>query len=211
MLTTTIDLTDEELVARCKKELPNNTRSYEVLVQRHMNRVYSLVYRVVCDKEEAEDISQEVFIKVYNNLKKFEEQAAFSTWLYRIATNTALDALDKTKRRPQKAPPVKASEGQEEINLLEMQAGPRQERPEEAAEQAELRECISRVLKKLDKEQARMLMLRDFEDLSYDEIARSLGLGLSAVKMRIHRARLSFQDIFGQFCGKVHLNFSSKD
>src|SRR5579872_6987374 len=91
-------LSDEELVMRCKAELPTNTRSYELLVQRHMNRVYSIVYRVVQNKEEAEDISQEVFVKVYNGIKKFEQQASFSSWLYRIATNSALDALDRSKR-----------------------------------------------------------------------------------------------------------------
>lgn len=96
-------ITDEDLIARCKLELPGDTRSFELLVQRHVNRVYSLSYRVVGNKEEAEDVTQEVFTKVYNNLRKFEQQAAFSTWLYRVATNSALDALDKTKRRPKNA------------------------------------------------------------------------------------------------------------
>ncbi|MDQ6643692.1 MAG: sigma-70 family RNA polymerase sigma factor, partial [Chloroflexota bacterium] len=93
-----VTLSDQELVARCKKELPGNTRSYEELVQRHMTHVHSIVYRIVNHKEEAEDITQEVFVKVYHSLKKFEQQAAFSSWLYRIATNSALDALDKTRR-----------------------------------------------------------------------------------------------------------------
>src|SRR5947209_18161189 len=96
-------LTDEDLVARCKTELPHDTRSYEMLVRRHMNRVYSQVYQVVSNKEEAEDITQEVFVKVYHGLHKFEQQASFSSWLYRIATNTTLDALDKIKRRPKTA------------------------------------------------------------------------------------------------------------
>ncbi len=206
-----LNLSDEELVVRCKTELPGDTRSYEMLVQRHMNRVYSLVFRVVCNKEEAEDITQEVFVKVYNNLKKYEQQAAFSTWLYRIATNSALDALDKTKRRPQKAAPIKnADNAQEETDLLTLQpsstAG-----PEDSAIQSELRECISRVLKKIEREQARLLVMRDFDDLSYDEIAKLLGAGLSAVKMRIHRSRLAFQEVFNQFCGRIYLTSSPVD
>ena len=99
-------LTDEELVARCRRELPSNTRSYEELVQRHMHRVYSIVYRVVQNREEAEDIAQEVFVKVFHNIKKFEEQAAFSSWVYRIATNSALDALDKTRRHRKNIVPL---------------------------------------------------------------------------------------------------------
>src|ERR687883_670469 len=106
MVTFADAMTDEELVARCKRELPQNTRSYEILVQRHMNRVYSIVYRIVCNKEEAEDITQEVFVKVYHGLKKFEQQASFSSWLYRIATNSALDALDKTKRYSKNVAPL---------------------------------------------------------------------------------------------------------
>jgi RNA polymerase sigma-70 factor (ECF subfamily) len=203
-----LNLSDEELVERCKTELPHDTRSYELLVQRHMNRVYSLVYRMVCNKEEAEDLTQEVFIKVFNNLKKYEQQAAFSTWLYRIATNTALDGLDKAKRRPQAAAPIKGRDrAEEETDLLSLQPSS-DEGPEDSLIKAELRECISRVLKKLDKEQARMLVLRDFNDLSYDEISKALGAGLSAVKMRIHRSRLAFQEVFNQFCGKVYLAFT---
>ena len=65
------------------------------------------------------------------------------------------------------------------------------------------------MLKKLNREQARLLIMRDFDDLSYDEIANALEAGLSAVKMRIHRARLAFQEIFSQFCGRTHLAFST--
>lgn len=200
-------LSDEELVMRCKAELPTNTRSYEILVQRHMNKVYSIVYRVVYNREEAEDITQEVFVKVYNGIKKFEQQASFSSWLYRIATNSALDALDKMKRQSSNVLSFsnrgKKQDEEEEVDPLSHHASPKAG-PEEKSIQRELRECIHRVLKKLDREQARILVLRDFEDMSYDEIATLLTSSLSAVKMRIHRARLVFQDMFGQFCGSVY-------
>ena len=205
-------LTDEELVARCKAELPGNTRSYEELVNRHMNRVYSLVYRVVANKEEAEDITQDIFIKVYNNLNKFEQQASFSSWLYRVATNSTLDALDKIKRRPQAVTAdnsSKASGTQEETDPVHQQPST-EPGPEESIIQAELRECIKQVLKKLDREQTQALVLRDFDDLSYDEISKILGVSLSTVKMRIHRARLAFQEVFSQICSVYLDYFSSK-
>lgn len=204
-------LTDEELVRRCKMELPGNTQSYELLMQRYMNRVYGLVYRVVLNKEEAEDITQEVFMKVYNHIKKFEQQASFSSWLYRVATNSALDALDKMKRRPQSATFTKSNQparNEEETDPPYFQS-PSKAGPEERVIQAELRECIRRVLEKLDREQAQVLIMRDFDDLSYDEIAKALEASLSAIKMRIHRARLAFQKIFNQFCGSIYLNFSA--
>lgn len=203
--------TDEELVARCKAELPGNTRSYELLVQRYLSRVYGITYRVVGNKEEAEDITQEVFIKVYHGLKKFEQQASFSTWIYRIATNTALDSLDKMERRPKihfrlfSSKNDSQESGQSGPDLLAAS----ETEPEEAAQQSELRECIKNVLKKLDREQARLLLLRDFDDRSYEEIARLLEAGLSAVKMRIHRARLAFQHLFSQICGSIHLSYSA--
>ena len=202
-------LTDEELVARCKSELPRDTRSYEMLVRRHMNRVYNQVYQVVSNNEEAEDITQEVFVKVYNGLRKFEQQASFSSWLYRITTNTTLDALDKIKRRPKSVHAGnsgKTNEHDEEYDPLGSQAAS-VAGPEESVMQAELRECIRRVLKKLDHDQARLLVMRDLNDVSYDDIAKALSASLSAVKMRIHRARLAFQQIFNQFCGR-YVNFS---
>lgn len=207
MVTSIDTITDEELVVRCKRELPGNTHSYELLVQRHMNRVYSIVYRIVCNKEEAEDITQDVFVKIYHGLKKFEQQASFSSWVYRIATNSALDSLDKIKRQQKhtastlNTAPNGKNEESDPLHLHpSFEAG-----PEESSIQKELRECISQIIRQLDRQQARLLILRDFDDLSYDEIATLLKVGLSAVKMRIHRARLAFQELFSQTCGRGYL------
>lgn len=202
-------LTDEELVTRCKAELPYNTRSYEQLVQRYMDRVYTIVYRIVNHREEAEDITQEVFVKVFNGLNKFDQKSSFSTWLYRIATNSALDAFDKLKKHRKDTSFVSSRiDGEDAIDVLNLQESPAPG-PEVSAVQAELRECIQRVLKTLDLDHRQVILLRDFEDLSYDEIADVLQAKLSAVKMRIHRARLAFQEIFNQFCGASYLPVST--
>jgi RNA polymerase sigma-70 factor (ECF subfamily) len=200
-------LTDEELVIRCKTELPRRTRSYELLVERHMDRVYTLVYRVVRDKEEAEDITQEVLVKVYNNIRSFDQKSSFSTWLYRIAVNSALDSLEKIKRRRSTTTYFSASPNSDDA--LETMVASTAAGPEEEVMRRDLQNCIQRVLRDLDREQARVLVMRDFEDLSYADIAQELEAKLSAVKMRIHRARLAFQTIFNQFCGQVYLSFST--
>jgi RNA polymerase sigma-70 factor, ECF subfamily len=207
-------VSDEELVARCKKELPANTHSYEVLVQRHMDRVYSMAYRVVGNKEDAEEIAQDVFLKAYYGLKTFEQRASFSTWLYRITTNRALDSLEKTRHHREtnvrffgRAEHKGETAHDEVATLRPSSASP----PETHVIQRELRDCIQRVLKSLDREQAHLLILRDYDDRSYDEIAQMLQAGLSAVKMRIHRARLAFQQLFSQFCGSFHLSFTASD
>jgi RNA polymerase sigma-70 factor (ECF subfamily) len=191
--------TDEVLVTRCKAELPHNTQSYERLVQRHMKHVYHTVYQVVANPEDAEEITQDVFLKVYNHMKKFEQQSSFSTWIYRIATNSALDALDKRKRRISKREFVKGQT--DEKQAQESDQASSEDGPEEKTVQKELRECINRVFKKLQREHAEVLVMHDLNDLSYDEISHVLGAGLSAVKMRIHRARLAFGHLFLQFCG----------
>jgi RNA polymerase sigma-70 factor, ECF subfamily len=190
---------DEVLVTRCKAELPHTTQSYERLVQRHMKHVYHTVYQIVANSEDAEEISQDVFLKVYNHVRKFEQQSSFSTWLYRIAINSALDALDKRKRRIRKSEFAKGQTDGKQAEESD-QASP-EDGPEEKTVQKELRECINRVFKKLQREHAEVLVMHDLNDLSYDEISHILGAGLSAVKMRIHRARLAFQQMFIQFCG----------
>ncbi len=203
-------ISDEELAARCKTELPTTTRSYEALVQRHMERVYRIAYRVVGNKEDAEDIAQDVFLKVYHGLKTFEQQASFSTWLYRITTNSALDSLEKMRRRQTNVRFFGRSQRNDEAGgdeVTKMQARP-DDAPETQVIQRELRECIQRVLKTLDREQARLLIMRDFDDRTYDEIAQIFQAGLSAVKMRIHRARLAFQQLFSELCGSLHISFS---
>ncbi len=205
-----MNLSDEELVSRCKVELPQTTRSYELLVQRYMNRVYAHAYTVVGHKEEAEDIAQEVFVKVYHGLKNFQQRSSFSSWLHRITINSSLDALEKMKRSPGQTSPAKqAGLREEEHERAEWQPVPIQTtNPEEHAIQKELRECINLVFRTLDGEQTKLIVMRDFHDLSYDEIAQTLGAGLSAIKMRIHRARLAFQNIFNQFCGSIYMPLS---
>ncbi|WP_376795541.1 RNA polymerase sigma factor [Thermogemmatispora sp.] len=203
-------LPDEVLVRRCKEELPRQiTSSFELLVARHMQRVYTLVYKIVNDNEEAEDLTQEVFLKVYRALPRFDMQCAFTTWLYRIATNTALDALERTQRQRQQTiqierarPRSRGADASSEPGLSELPApGPT---PEELVLRRELRDCINRVLRRLDREQMRVLLLRDLEDMSYEELAQILQAKLSAVKMRVHRARLAFKELFGEFCGKIY-------
>lgn len=198
-----LTLSDEELVRRCKVELPDETSSFEILVQRHTAKIYSLIYRLMGHREEAEDVTQEVFLKVYNNLKKFEQQASFSSWLYRIATNAALDALDKQKRRPAYTNqssgnrPEGVEPDQQEWERYQMAVVGN---PEEFITQAELRKCIAEVFTRLERSQASVLIMRDVDEFSYAEVAEATGAGLSAIKMRIYRARLAFQELFKKIC-----------
>ena len=186
---------DDELVGRCKNEFPLASQSFEALVQRHWKRVYSVVYRFVNNREDAEDITQEVFIKIYFNLLSFQQRSSFSSWSYRIAVTSTLDALDDIKKRHRTFSSLQLSDPEIEHNdstqLHLTMIG-----PEEHIIQKELRETINTVFKSLHSEKARILTMRDVEQLSYNEIATKLTMKPSTVKMRIHRARSNFQEMY---------------
>ncbi|MEM8530545.1 MAG: sigma-70 family RNA polymerase sigma factor [Chloroflexota bacterium] len=194
------DLPSEELVLLCQQTLPHDTRAFEMLVARYKNRVFAVAYRILGSHQDAEDQTQEVFLKVYRGIKKLKEPETLESWLYQITSNTCLDALRQQQRRP-----ILAS--------LSQQAGVVDEKtdtknatatqPEVAALHHELRWCLEQTIHNLHITQRMLIVLRDIEGRSYDDIATILDIGLSAVKMRIHRARLQFQALLQAICPDV--------
>ena len=194
--------TDLELVEWCKRGLSHDTRPFEMIMTRYKDRVFAIAYRMLGDTEDAQDVAQDVFIKIYNGLRSFSGDSALSTWIYRIATNACLDAIDKRKRRPQAARPIAMPDEDEQAALDRTMAaqGAVSAAAEDVVMERELHNCIAKTLSDLDKNTALLITMRDVEDMAYEEIAAALNIGLSAVKMRIHRARLSFQERFRDFC-----------
>lgn len=185
----------EDLVRQCRRALPEDTRPFELLVQACSRRVYTTAYRLLGDAHDADDMAQEVFLKVYHGITDLAEPATFLSWLYRITTNTCLDYLERKGRRPRTAP--LASEGEDGA---EGYLDPTAVEPEDAALQAEVRRCIERTLAGLSREERAVIVLRDVEDRPYQEIADALAVGLGAVKMRIHRARLASGRLLESIC-----------
>jgi len=192
-------LPPEDLVRRCQRELPHDTRAFELLVAHYKQRVFATAYRLMGNRQEAEDQAQEVFLKVYRNIKDLEDPATVTSWIYRITTNTCLDALAKQKRRPRQTP----LEPPGEDSAAPSYADERTPTPEEAALRYELRHCLERTLLELDAQDRATLVLREIEGCSYQDIAETLKVGLSAAKMRIHRARLAFQRLLDRICPDV--------
>jgi RNA polymerase sigma-70 factor (ECF subfamily) len=193
-------LSPEELVRRCQRALPGDTRAFEQLLAFYKERVYATAYRLMGNQQEAEDQAQEVFLKVYRNIKRLDEPATVTSWIYRITTNTCLDALDQQKRRPNMWP-LNPPDGARDVEVHYVD--PRTPTPEESALRHELRHCLEQTLTQLDDRDRATLVLREIEGRSYQEIAEILALGLSAVKMRIHRARLAFQHLLDRICPDV--------
>lgn len=173
---------DRELVRRAQKE---DKEAFEELVRRHQARVFAVAGGILRNKEDVEDIAQQVFLKAYFSLKRFDQRAAFSTWLYKITVNECWDLLRKRKVRPLLY----------EADLSEEQArqyGASEEREEQAqdvSERLEKRQEIERLLDCLEERDRTMLVLKEVQGFSVEEIAEILGINGNTVKVRLFRAR----------------------
>ena len=163
---------------------------FEELVRRYQRPIASYVYRMLSDYEASLDVSQEVFIKVYNSIEKYCPDYKFSTWLYRIAHNAAVDHLRRNSVTPQSLETENA-EGSYEIQIESQQSSPEQDR-----ERSEWRKEIDAVVRCLPPAYRDLILLRHSRDLSYDEIAEVTGLPLGTVKNRLFRAREMMRAMF---------------
>ena len=173
--------TDQQLVQRAQR---GDLRAFDLLVLKYQGRIAALVSRYVSDSGEVEDVTQEAFIKAYRALGKFRGDSAFYTWLYRIAANAAKNHLVAKGRRPGADATIEDAEGFDEGGLLSESAS-----PEALAMGGELAEVVESALNALPDELKAALMLREFDGLSYDDIADVLGCPVGTVRSRIFRAR----------------------
>lgn len=188
------NLSPEELVIWCQRTLPDDTSGFETIVSQYKNKVYAIAYRLMGNREEAEDQSQEVFLKVYRSIKRLSEPATFESWLRRITVNTCLDAIDKRKRRPFIEIYIDDAKAKGGFDVSS------KSNASDSLENKEIMTCLKKALAELDDKGRSAIVLRDVEEMSYEEIADSLEVGLSAVKMRIHRARLALQKLIEKIC-----------
>lgn len=173
--------TDQQLVQRAQR---GDLRAFDLLVLKYQGRIAALVSRYVSDAGEVEDVTQEAFIKAYRALGKFRGDSAFYTWLYRIAANAAKNHLVAKGRRPGADATIEDAEGFDEGGLLSESAS-----PEALAMGGELADVVESALNALPDELKAALMLREFDGLSYDDIADVLGCPVGTVRSRIFRAR----------------------
>lgn len=179
---------DKDLVERAKK---GDQDAFERLVLDNQNKVYSLALRLVNDREEAADLSQEAFVKAWQGLQSFQGESSFATWLYRLTTNLCIDWLRRQKRR----------EGVEPAASLDDEASgwaepaDRDSDPHLLLERSERGRALARGLDRLPDWQRRALVLREMSGLSYQEIGDELDIDLGTVKSRIARARLNLRKI----------------
>lgn len=172
-----------------RKAAQGDASAFEELVVRYQGQVFNLCLRMTSNAEDAADLTQEAFVKVWKSLDTFQFDAAFSTWLYRLASNCCLDFLRSRKRRPTVSLTMETEEEDEQTVDVSDDAPT----PEEAAISKEEREELRLAMQSLDAEQRQILTLRVVNDLSYSDIARVLGLREGTVKSRLSRARESLR------------------
>ena len=163
--------------------------AFDALVIKHKDKLFNLCYWFLGDRQEANDSAQDTFIKVYRSLKKFRFEAAFSTWLYRIAANTCKNRLKSSEYRHKKKMvwldnPGKIEDGQYAEEIHDETPSPMFE-----IEKKERTVLIQKAIASLPTNQNTVIVLRDIEGLSYEEISNITGLNLGTVKSRLSRAR----------------------
>jgi RNA polymerase sigma-70 factor, ECF subfamily len=173
---------DRELVRRAQG---NDKEAYEELIRRHQQRVFAVASGILRRHEDIEDIAQQVFIKAYFSLKRFDGRAAFSTWLYRITLNECWDLLRKKKVRPLLYESDLSEEQAQRVATAESSegAGP------DIRQRLETRQQVDRLMADLDERDKLMLILKEVEGFSIEEIAEVLKLNANTVKVRLFRAR----------------------
>ncbi len=173
---------DQLLVERVQA---GDNRAFDLLVKKYQHKIIGLISRYIYDHHEAMDVAQEAFIKAYRALPKFRGDSAFYTWLYRIAINTAKNHIVARGRRP-----PDTDVDAEDAQYFESDSDLRDiENPENALYKDELEKVINQVLEKLPEDLRVALTLREFEGLSYEEIAKVMDCPVGTVRSRIFRAR----------------------
>ncbi|HUF26729.1 MAG TPA: sigma-70 family RNA polymerase sigma factor [Gemmatimonadaceae bacterium] len=181
---------DSEVVAVF---LTGEERGFQELVERYQTRLLNFVYRTIGDREKAEDLVQEVFIRVYRHLHRFDRSKKFSTWIYTIASNLAKNELRNRSRNPLVLFQTIRKNWQDDDRPLQFEDAT--SRPDDLYRKRHLRALVEESVAKLPEHHRQVFVLRELEGKSYEEIAEITDCNLGTVKSRLNRARTSFAAI----------------
>lgn len=180
---------EKKLIQKAKA---GDNKAFEELIEEHFKKIYNIAYRMTGNPDDASDMTQEVMIKLFRNIGSFKGDSKFSTWVYRVATNTCLDELKKQKRHSHTSLNAEFDTGEGELTYDVEDTAPT---PEEATEKKELRHTVAAAIQKLSPDHKAAIILRDIKGFSYDEIAKVLKCSEGTVKSRLNRARAALKEI----------------
>lgn len=187
-----LPVADEELIRRVQQ---GEVAAFEELVRRYERKVYNIAYRLLGNEEDATEALQDTFLRAYRYIPGFKFKSSFYTWLYRIATNVSLTKL----RRRKKTTTVSLDEPVKNTDDLMFDIPDNHTTPEEAFAQKRLRERLQAAIEKLPAELRAVVVLRDLEGLSNEEVSKTLGLSVPAVKARLHRGRIALREKMARY------------
>ena len=177
-------------MALVKAAKAGDDRAFSQLVERYQRRVYALAYGIVRQREDAWDVAQDAFVKAYRNLSRFQGNSAFYTWLYRIAYNVSMDALRARSRRS-----AVDLEDNQAAEIAASEEAPPSTHPAEAVARRELAEVIHKAMSRLTDKHRAIIVLREIEGLSYEEMADVLKISKGTVMSRLFHARRNLQTL----------------
>jgi len=183
---------DEVLVRRVQA---GNNDAFEELVRRYERKVYNITYRLLGNEQDASEALQDTFLRAFRFLPRFRFKSSFYTWLYRIATNVSLTRL--RKRKPVET--ISLDEPVNEAGDLPLEIPDSKYSPEQVFRQQQLREKLQEAVAALPEEYRTVVVLRDLEGLSNEEVSKVLSLSVAAVKSRLHRGRLVLRERLAQY------------
>ncbi|MBL4633085.1 MAG: sigma-70 family RNA polymerase sigma factor [Kofleriaceae bacterium] len=181
---------ERRLIRRLKDR---DERAFSELIEEQGDRVFNLCFRMLGNRQEAEDLAQEVFITVFKSVDSFRGDSKLSTWLYRIASNLSKNRIKYLARRHDRSK-VEFDEGIDRNAASDSLTSPKQaKRPDENMEGQQLEQIMQQAISELGEDHRILIVLRDIEELSYDEICEITDLAEGTVKSRLHRARLALR------------------
>jgi len=182
---------EAKLLERLKRR---DEAAFNELVQLYQAKVFRLVFRMIGDRGEAEDLSQEVFVTVFKSIDGFRGDSKLSTWLYRVATNHCKNRIKYLSRRARGGKrELDEIADRDALDSVSMSTSAYMPRPDELALARQTETIIQRALGELDEDQRELVVLRDIENMTYEDIQRVTGLPEGTVKSRLHRSRLALQ------------------
>ena len=184
-------VSDHELVTLAQQ---GSEKAYRELLGRFQRPVFSIIYRMIRDREQAEDLAQETFVRVFNNIDRYDPRFKFSSWIFKIATNLTIDWIRRKELDTVSIDGSRNAVTAEQIEATSITIASTDENPEELLEAKELGEEIEGAIGKLRPEYKAAILLRHVEGREYQEIAEILSLPLGTVKTYIHRGRNELRD-----------------
>ncbi len=193
-----ISIDDSVLVEKCRR---GDYDAMERLITKYQNRIYNVILKICANADDAAELTQETFVKVIENINRFQGRSSFYTWAFRIAVNLTLNYCRRNVRLPVTSLEALADQGQKDKKQLlkDFLSDDSSPDPAAVAQNRELHEMALKALMKLDDAQRTVIVLRDIEGMNYAQIARVLDIELGTVRSRLSRARSNLRDIMEAF------------